>query len=115
MEPMGVVVFAVFMIASFLQVFIESAQRLLNPHLEPVFIPLIGKLVMIATIAVKGIVWVWCRRIKNSSVEALAQDAENDVGASVACSWPSADSVLSKDRVQLLLSSLSLHWWAFIA
>jgi hypothetical protein len=34
---------------------------------------------MIATILIKSAVWVWCRAIKNSSVEALAQDAENDV------------------------------------
>ncbi|KAK4704243.1 3-oxoacid CoA-transferase, partial [Phenoliferia sp. Uapishka_3] len=79
MEPMGVVVFSVFMIASFLQVFIESVQRLLNPDLQPAVIPLIGKIVMLVTIAVKSAVWLWCRSIKNSSVEALAQDAENDI------------------------------------
>ncbi|KAM0746582.1 hypothetical protein T439DRAFT_360269 [Meredithblackwellia eburnea MCA 4105] len=79
MEPMGVVVFSVFMISSFLQVFIESVQRLMDPHLEPTRIPLIGKIVMVSTIGVKLIMWVWCRTIKNSSVEALTQDAENDI------------------------------------
>lgn len=79
MEPMGVVVFSVFMIASFLQVFIESTQRLLDKNLEPTIIPVKGIIVMISTIVIKIGVWFWCRNVKNSSVEALAQDAENDV------------------------------------
>ncbi|KAL8278319.1 hypothetical protein RQP46_009211 [Phenoliferia psychrophenolica] len=57
MEPMGIVVFSVCMIASFLQVFIESAQRLIDPHLEPAVIPIIGKIVMAVTIGVKLIVF----------------------------------------------------------
>lgn len=76
------------MIASFLQVFIESARRLIEPNLEIAVIPLIGKLVMGSTILVKLVVWVWCRSIKNSSVEALAQDAENDIGILLLPSHP---------------------------
>lgn len=79
MEPVGILVFSVFMIASFLQVFIESVQRLLNKNLEPAAIPLSGILVMSGTIVIKVFVWFWCRRVKNSSIAALAQDAENDV------------------------------------
>lgn len=79
MEPVGILVFSVFMIASFLQVFVESMQRLLNKDLEQARIPPLGIWVMLATIVIKAVVWVWCRAIKNSSVEALAQDAENDV------------------------------------
>lgn len=67
------------MIASFLQVFIESCHRLLDPNLEPAAIPLSGIIVMLLTIVVKLAVWISCRRIKNTSVNALAQDAENDV------------------------------------
>lgn len=33
---------------------------------------------MVATIVIKGIVWVWCSRIPSTAVKALAQDAEND-------------------------------------
>lgn len=61
------------------KVFIESVQRLADPNLQPARIPLIGKLVMVITIFVKLAVWLWCRSIRNSSVEALAQDAENDI------------------------------------
>lgn len=62
-----------------LQVFIESVQRLLDSNLEAARLPPIAIATMIATILIKSAVWVWCRAIKNSSVEALAQDAENDV------------------------------------
>ncbi|ORY66963.1 hypothetical protein BCR35DRAFT_282805 [Leucosporidium creatinivorum] len=79
MEPMGVVVFSVFMISSFLQVAIESLQRIFSKELEPAEIPLVGLIVMGSTIAIKLVMWVWCRTIKNTSVEALTQDAENDI------------------------------------
>jgi divalent metal cation (Fe/Co/Zn/Cd) transporter len=36
---------------------------------------------MVSTIVVKLVMWVWCRTIKNTSVEALTQDAENDVSS----------------------------------
>ncbi|SGY78700.1 BQ5605_C008g04917 [Microbotryum silenes-dioicae] len=80
LEPVGVVAFSVFMIAAFIQVFIESIQRVFEKSsTAPVTIPLIGGIVMALTIAVKLVVWVWCRAVKNTSVEALAQDAENDI------------------------------------
>lgn len=67
------------MIASFLQVFIESVHRLLDPNLVAAELPPVVILVMVGTILVKLAVWFWCRTIRNTSVEALAQDAENDV------------------------------------
>jgi len=79
MEPLGILVFAVFMISSFLQVLIESTQRLLDPHLEQTHIPPIALATMVGTIVVKGAVWLSCRAIKSASVEALQQDAENDI------------------------------------
>ncbi|EGG11134.1 uncharacterized protein MELLADRAFT_33368, partial [Melampsora larici-populina 98AG31] len=78
MEPMGVVVFSVFMISSFVQVLVESVERLFAGSNTALSIPLTSMIVMWATIAVKGVVWLWCRRKKNTSVRALAQDAEND-------------------------------------
>jgi divalent metal cation (Fe/Co/Zn/Cd) transporter len=78
MEPMGVVVFSVFMISSFVQVLVESIERLFAGSSAAISIPFTSMLVMWATILVKGMVWLWCRRKKNTSVKALAQDAEND-------------------------------------
>lgn len=80
MEANSIVIFSVAMIASFLQVAIESIQRLVvHEGLTPAEIPLVGLLVMGVTIAIKLVLWLWCRTIKNSSVEALTQDAENDI------------------------------------
>lgn len=68
------------MIASFLQVAIESVQRLVAwDGLVVAELPPVALIVMGVTIAVKLVMWLWCRTIKNSSVEALTQDAENDV------------------------------------
>ncbi|KAI9631388.1 hypothetical protein KEM48_014438 [Puccinia striiformis f. sp. tritici PST-130] len=78
MEPMGVVVFSVFMISSFVQVLVESIERLLSGTKSAISIPVTSMIVMWITILVKGVVWLWCRRKKNTSVKALAQDAEND-------------------------------------
>ncbi|GAA5917853.1 hypothetical protein JCM6882_001715 [Rhodosporidiobolus microsporus] len=79
MEPLGVLTFSVFMISSFLQVLVESVQKLLDPNLEQAQLPPVALGVMIATIVIKSAVWVSCRAIKSASVEALQQDAENDI------------------------------------
>ncbi|GAA5923810.1 hypothetical protein JCM3775_000515 [Rhodotorula graminis] len=79
MEPLGILSFSVFMISSFMQVGIESIQRLCDPHLEQTHLPPIAIATMVGTIVVKGAVWLSCRAIKSASVEALQQDAENDI------------------------------------
>ncbi|KAL7338955.1 putative cation diffusion facilitator [Rhodotorula toruloides] len=79
MEPLGVLIFSVFMISSFLQVFIESVNRLFDKNLEFTRLPLVALLVMGSTIVIKAGVWLSCRAIKSASVEALQQDAENDI------------------------------------
>jgi len=78
-EPMSVVVFSVIMIASFIQVGVESCSRLAQHDLEVVELPLMGIIIMLVTIVVKLIIWWTYRLSKSSSVQALAQDAENDV------------------------------------
>ncbi|WWC96456.1 hypothetical protein V866_003324 [Kwoniella sp. B9012] len=79
-EPLGVLIFSVAMIASFVQVFIESFQRAMKPSEEaPVDLSWLGIGVMLATIGIKFVLWIWCSRIPSSGVQALAQDAENDV------------------------------------
>jgi len=75
---MGVVIFSVFMISSFVQVLTESLGRLWKGG-EVAVIPVQGIIVMVVTIALKSVVWISCRKVKSSSVEALSQDAENDV------------------------------------
>ncbi|EAL17217.1 hypothetical protein CNBN0450 [Cryptococcus deneoformans B-3501A] len=79
-EPLGVLIFSVAMIASFVQVFIESFKRTIGPPEEdPINLGPLGVGIMLVTIGIKAILWAWCSRIPSSGVQALAQDAENDV------------------------------------
>ena len=80
LEPIGVLVFAVIMVTSFVQVALECLQRLSsssNHEIVQLGIPSIA--IMIGTVVIKGLCWFWCRLVKNSSVQALAQDAMTDV------------------------------------
>ncbi|WFD37127.1 uncharacterized protein MJAP1_000069 [Malassezia japonica] len=83
LEPLGVLIFSVLMVVSFLQVLLESINRLLtvmhHKYGTDSGLPPIGIFFMVLTIVIKSVMWVWCRHSKNSSVRAIAQDSENDV------------------------------------
>lgn len=79
LEPLGVLVFSVIMITSFVQVGLESIQRLMSPNHELVELGASAIGIMASTIVIKGLCWLWCRMVKNSSVQALAADAMTDV------------------------------------
>lgn len=79
LEPLGVLVFSVIMITSFVQVGLQSIQRLMSPDREIVELGIPAISIMVGTIFIKGLCWIWCRLVKNSSVQALASDAMTDV------------------------------------
>ncbi|KAI1311550.1 hypothetical protein EDD11_003432 [Mortierella claussenii] len=81
MEPLGIIVFAVVMVTSFLQVMLQAFERLVEGSEEPpVDLGLIILTLLALNILVKFALWVWCRTMKDSSsVQALAQDHLNDV------------------------------------
>lgn len=79
LEPIGVLVFSVIMITSFFQVFLECFNRLTGPDHSIVQLTIPAIIIMASTVVIKGLCWFWCRLIKNSSVQALAQDAMTDV------------------------------------
>lgn len=79
LEPIGVLVFSVIMITSFFQVFLECFNRLTGPDHSIVQLTIPAIIIMASTVIIKGLCWFWCRLIKNSSVQALAQDAMTDV------------------------------------
>jgi cation diffusion facilitator family transporter len=86
LEPIGVLVFAVVMIVSFIQVCAEAFSRLLH-HVdgEPVVhLSLLAVITMASTVVVKGLCWIGCRASKNTGVKALATDALNDVVFNIA-------------------------------
>ncbi|KAL9054760.1 MAG: hypothetical protein Q9162_003958 [Coniocarpon cinnabarinum] len=79
LEPLGVLIFSVVMITSFAQVAIEAFNRLIGSNHEVVVLTPAAIAIMASTVVVKGLCWFWCRLVKNSSVQALAQDAATDV------------------------------------
>ncbi|TVY71264.1 Metal tolerance protein [Lachnellula suecica] len=79
LEPIGVLVFSVIMITSFCQVGLECISRLHSDDHSIIQLTLPAIIIMSSTVLIKAMCWVFCRLIKNSSVQALAQDAMTDV------------------------------------
>jgi cation diffusion facilitator family transporter len=79
LEPVGILVFSVIMVTSFVQVALEGFQRLTGPDHAIVQLTAPAIAIMAATVVIKFACWLWCRFIPNSSVQALAQDAMTDV------------------------------------
>lgn len=74
LEPLGILVFSIIMIISFVQILQESVEKLMSkgPHKAEQLPPIaIGALA--ATIGLKGIIYFGCIRIKTTQVQALAQ------------------------------------------
>jgi Cation efflux family len=79
LEPIGVLVFSVIMVTSFFQVALECFYRLTSGDRTILELGLPAIVIMASTVFIKALCWLWCRLIKNSSVQALAQDAMTDV------------------------------------
>ncbi|KAG8630296.1 hypothetical protein KVT40_001915 [Elsinoe batatas] len=79
LEPIGVLVFSVIMITSFVQVALQGLSHLTGPDHTIIQLTIPAVSIMASTIIIKGGCWLWCRLIKNSSVQALAQDAMTDI------------------------------------
>ncbi|KAI1734456.1 hypothetical protein F4680DRAFT_343254 [Xylaria scruposa] len=79
LEPLGVLVFSVIMITSFVQVALQSIERLASSDHEIIELGIPALALMVSTVVIKGLCWLWCRLVKNSSVQALAADAMTDV------------------------------------
>ncbi|KAF2154752.1 hypothetical protein K461DRAFT_311154 [Myriangium duriaei CBS 260.36] len=80
-EPLGILVFSIIMVISFLQILQESVQKLLpsDEPKKPADLPPVAIGAMLGTIIIKGIIWIGCARIKTTQVQALAQDCKTDV------------------------------------
>lgn len=79
LEPVGVLVFSVIMITAFFQVLLEGVQKLFGADRTIVSLTIPAIVIMASTVVIKFLCWLWCRLVKNSSVQALAQDAMTDV------------------------------------
>lgn len=79
LQPLGVLVFAILMVLSFLQVGVQSVKRLLDESHVVVDISESNMLIMGLTVLIKGLCWLGVRSYPQNSVRALAQDAQTDV------------------------------------
>ena len=79
LEPLGILVFSVIMILSFVQILQESVKKLFGAdHSVAALSPIaIGS--MAGTVVLKGLIGLGCLRIKTSQVQALVQDCKTDV------------------------------------
>ncbi|OAL28344.1 hypothetical protein AYO20_09461 [Fonsecaea nubica] len=80
LEPIGILVFSIIMVISFLQILQESVEKLL-PHgnHDIATLPALAIASMAGTIGIKGLIGLGCMRIKTTQVQALAQDCKTDV------------------------------------
>ncbi|KAK5172621.1 uncharacterized protein LTR77_002741 [Saxophila tyrrhenica] len=79
LEPLGILVFSIIMVISFLQILQESVEKLMPLKGTAEELPMIAVGALLATIIVKGIIWFGCIPIKTTQVQALAQDCKTDV------------------------------------
>jgi cation diffusion facilitator family transporter len=80
LEPLGILVFSIIMVISFLQILQESVSKLLpsGDH-SMATLPAMAIASMAGTVILKGIIGLGCWRIKTTQVQALAQDCKTDV------------------------------------
>ncbi|GAB7365030.1 hypothetical protein MBLNU230_g5811t1 [Neophaeotheca triangularis] len=79
LEPLGILVFSIIMVISFLQILQESVQKIIPLEGKAEELPLVAVGALLGTVVVKGIIWIGCIRIKTTQVQALAQDCQTDV------------------------------------
>ena len=80
LEPLGILVFSIIMVISFMQVLKESVEKLLpGGEKKAAELPAVAVGAMAGTIVMKGIIWFACIRVKTTQVQALAQDCKTDV------------------------------------
>lgn len=74
LEPLGILVFSIIMIVSFLQILQESVTKLLpgGPR-DAATLPPVAIGALVATVVIKGTIWFGCIRVKTTQVQALAQ------------------------------------------
>lgn len=79
LEPIGILVFSIIMVISFLQILKESVEKIMPLEGTAEKLPAVAIGALAATIGIKGIIWFGCIPIKTTQVQALAQDCKTDV------------------------------------
>lgn len=79
LESLGILVFSIIMVISFLQILQESISRLVPPHGDAQSLGTGAISALVATVVVKGAIGLFCRPIRTPQVQALVQDCKTDV------------------------------------
>ncbi|KAH7017038.1 hypothetical protein EDB80DRAFT_704062 [Ilyonectria destructans] len=79
LEPLGILVFSIIMVISFMQILQESVARLMPPHHKAEILSWAAIGSLLATVVIKGTIGVGCHSIKTTQVQALVQDCKTDV------------------------------------
>lgn len=80
LEPVGILVFSVIMVISFAQILQESVEKLLpNGDHSIATLPAVAIGAMAGTVGLKGIIGIFCYKIRTTQVQALVQDCKTDV------------------------------------
>jgi divalent metal cation (Fe/Co/Zn/Cd) transporter len=79
LEPLGILVFSIIMIISFIQILQESVQKLMGDDHSVTELPSVAIGAMLGTVIMKGIIGLGCLPIKTTQVQALVQDCKTDV------------------------------------
>jgi len=85
LEPLGILVFSVIMVVSFIQILQDSVKKLMpGGDREVAQLPAIAIAAMATNAVVKGIIGIGCYPIKTTQVQALVQDCKTDVYFNIA-------------------------------
>ncbi|KAH7038244.1 uncharacterized protein B0I36DRAFT_284357 [Microdochium trichocladiopsis] len=79
LEPIGILVFSIIMVISFLQILKESVEKIMPLEGKAEMLGTTAIAALLATIIIKGIIGIGCVPIKTTQVQALAQDCKTDV------------------------------------
>ncbi|KXJ94822.1 hypothetical protein Micbo1qcDRAFT_232222 [Microdochium bolleyi] len=79
LEPIGILVFSIIMVISFMQILKESVEKIMPLEGKAEMLSTTAIAALLATIIIKGIIGIGCVPIKTTQVQALAQDCKTDV------------------------------------
>ncbi|XP_070580329.1 uncharacterized protein [Ptychodera flava] len=96
LEPLSILVLSSIMAVCAAQIIIESINRIVEK--SPVYMDIGSIAVMSGTVAVKIFLFLFCKRVKSPSTEALAQDHRNDV---------------MSNCVALLCGAVATYYWLY--
>jgi len=117
LEPAAIIIISVVMGLASFQVQIQSLQQIITWTADP-HVDLCSKLMVVLTIVVKLLLFLYCRRIDSPSTKALATDHFNDIignSFALACGWVGSTWEEAKvvDPIGAILISFYIcyNWW----